>query len=122
MSLRAYQQAAQRAETPRDAEYRLFAQVTRALIEVKSLPRDQFSAWMDALDWNRRLWSALAADCARPDNALPAATRAQIISLSLWVGRYTSQVMRRRDDIEPLIDVNRMMMQGLSGRAEAASL
>ena len=31
MSLRAYQQAAQRAETPRDVEYRLFAQVTRAL-------------------------------------------------------------------------------------------
>jgi flagellar protein FlaF len=121
MSLRAYQQAAQRAETPRDAEYRLFSQVTRALIEVQSLPRDQFGAWMDALDWNRRLWSALAADCARPDNALPEATRAQIISLSLWVGRYTSQVMRRQEDIEPLIDVNRTMMQGLSARVGAVN-
>ncbi|HEX3405708.1 MAG TPA: flagellar biosynthesis regulator FlaF, partial [Caulobacteraceae bacterium] len=34
MSLRAYQQAAQRSETPRDVEYRLFAQVTRALMDV----------------------------------------------------------------------------------------
>src|SRR5579863_5598235 len=102
MSLQAYQQAARRSQTPRDAEYRLFAQVTRALMEVKSRPRDEFSAWMDALDWNRRLWSALAADCARPDNALPEPTRARIISLSLWVARYTSQVMRREEDIEAL--------------------
>ncbi|MCK5911706.1 MAG: flagellar biosynthesis regulator FlhF, partial [Caulobacter sp.] len=31
MSLRAYQQAATRAENPREMEYRLFGQVTRAL-------------------------------------------------------------------------------------------
>jgi flagellar protein FlaF len=122
MSLRAYQQAAQRSETPRDVEYRLFAQVTRALMDVRSRPRDEFSAWMDALDWNRRLWSALAADCARTDNALPDAVRAKIISLSLWVGRYTSQVMRREEEIDALIDVNRMMMQGLAARSEAAGV
>jgi len=33
MSLQAYQTAAQRSENPRDAEYRLFGQVTRALME-----------------------------------------------------------------------------------------
>ena len=33
MSLQAYQKAAQRAENPREAEYRLFGQVTRALME-----------------------------------------------------------------------------------------
>ena len=60
MSLRAYQQAAQRAETPRDVEYRLFAQVTRALIDTKAKPRDDIGAWMDALHWNRRMWAALA--------------------------------------------------------------
>jgi len=121
MSLRAYQQAAQRAETPRDAEYRLFAQVTRALIEVKETPRDDFRAWMDALDWNRRLWATLASDCARPDNELPPATRAHIISLSLWVSRHTSQVMRREEEIDPLIDINRTIMQGLSQRPPAVA-
>ena len=118
MSLRAYQQVAQRAETPRDAEYRLFAQVTRALIEIKSTPRAEVKAWMDTLDWNRQLWSTLARDCARPNNALPPATRGQIISLSMWVGRHTSAVMRRTGDIDDLIEVNRMMMQGLAGRPE----
>ena len=120
MSLRAYQQAAQRAETPRDVEYRLFAQVTRALMDVKSKPREDLAAWIDVLHWNRRIWAALADDCAQTDNALPEPTRAQIISLSLFVHRTTSQVMRREADIDVLIDLNRTMMQGLSGRPEAA--
>jgi flagellar protein FlaF len=120
MSLRAYQQAAQRAETPRDVEYRLFAQVTRALLDVKSTPREDVRAWIDILHWNRRVWAALADDCAQQDNALPDATRAQIISLSLFVHRTTSQVMRREAEIDVLIDLNRTMMQGLSGRPEAA--
>lgn len=120
MSLRAYQQVARRAETPRDVEYRLFAQVTRALMEVRSVPRSEFRVWMDALDWNRRMWATLARECAHPSNALPEATRAQIISLNMWVRRYTGQVMRREEDIEPLIDINRTMMQGLAGRVEPA--
>ena len=33
MSLQAYQQASARAESPRELEYRLFGQVTRALID-----------------------------------------------------------------------------------------
>ena len=120
MSLRAYQQAAQRAETPRDVEYRLFAQVTRALLDVKSTPREDIRAWIDILHWNRRVWAALADDCAQIDNALPEATRAQIISLSLFVHRTTSQVMRRETDVDVLIDLNRTMMQGLSVRPDAA--
>ena len=120
MSLRAYQQAAQRSETPRDIEYRLFAQVTRALMDVKAKPHEDVAAWIDVLHWNRRVWATLADDCSHPDNSLPEATRAQIISLSLFVHRHTSHVMRRKADIDTLIDINRMMMQGLSGRADAA--
>jgi flagellar protein FlaF len=120
MSLRAYQQAAQRSETPRDAEYRLFAQVTRALMEVKAKPREDVAAWIDVLHWNRRVWATLADDCSNPANALSDGVRAQIISLSLFVHRHTSHVMRREGDIDTLIDINRMMMQGLAGHADAA--
>jgi flagellar protein FlaF len=119
MSLRAYQQVARRAETPRDIEYRLFADVTRALLALKSTPRDEFRGWMDALHWNRRVWAALADDCAQPGNTLPESTRAQIISLSLFVHRHTSQVMRQEADLDTLIDLNRMIMQGLSPGAAA---
>ena len=121
MSLQAYQQAATRAESPRDLEYRLFAQVTRALMDASRLDRTEFGARMDALDWNRRLWSTLATDCGQPGNAMSPHLRASIISLSIWVGKHTSLVIRGREDFEPLIEINRMIMQGLSGGAQAAA-
>ena len=120
MSLQAYQRAAQRAETPRETEYRLFGQVTRALMEAAEADPSDFKTRIEALDWNRRVWSTLATDCATPENSLPLPVRAQIISISIWVSRHTSAVMRREETIEPLIDVNKIIMQGLSGRAEAA--
>ncbi|MFZ4607441.1 MAG: flagellar biosynthesis regulator FlaF [Caulobacter sp.] len=119
MGLQAYQRATARTENPREAEYRLFGQVTRALMEAAEKPPEDVIGRMDALDWNRRLWSALATDCSGPENLLPDALKAQIISLSLWVSRHTSAVVRREEDIDALIDINRIMMQGLSGRPEA---
>lgn len=114
MSLQAYQKAATWAESPRQMEYRLFAQVTLALMEAaKADPRD-LSARVDALDWNRRVWTALSDDCSSPGNGLPPQLRASIISLAIWVGRHTSKVIRGQDHVEPLIDINRMIMQGLA--------
>ncbi len=120
MSLQAYQRAAQQAESPRETEYRLFGQVTRALMEAAEVDPADFKTRIEALDWNRRVWTALAVDCATPENSLPLPVRAQIISLSLWVSRHTSAVMRRDESIEPLIDVNKIIMQGLAARAQAA--
>ena len=116
MSHQAYRQAAERAEHPRDSEYRLFGEVTRALMDVAALPGDSFVERIRALDWNRRLWMTLAADCARPGNTLPSELRAQIISLSMWVGRHTNAVVRQEEPIEPLVEINRIMMQGLGLR------
>jgi flagellar protein FlaF len=121
MSLQAYQQAATRAESPRETEYRLFAQVTLALMEAAKCEPTDIRGRIDALDWNRRVWSTLGTVCADSDNGLPEALRASIISLSIWVGKHTSQVIRRTEDIEPLIEVNRMIMQGLRGNGQAAA-
>ncbi len=119
MSLQAYKTAATRAESPRAMEYRLFGQVTRALMHASTLDKSDVAGRMDALDWNRRLWSALATACTDPGNALPQAMRAQFISLSLFVNRNTSEVMRGEDDFSTLIEINRMIMQGLSGQTDA---
>jgi flagellar biosynthesis activator protein FlaF len=121
MSLRAYQQAAARVESPRDAEYRLFGQVTRALISASEGDPDDLARRIDALDWNRRLWSTLARDCSEPANGLPISLRAQIISLSLFVSRHSSAVMRREDGFDALIDINKMIMQGLQPSSAAAA-
>ncbi|THD58046.1 flagellar biosynthesis regulator FlaF [Phenylobacterium sp.] len=121
MSLQAYRQAAARAESPREAEYRLFAQVTLALMEAAKADPKDVAARIDALDWNRRVWAALSDDCASPGNGLPKPLRASIISLAIWVGRHTSKVIRRQEQIEPLIEINRMIMQGLMPAPAAAS-
>jgi flagellar protein FlaF len=115
MSLQAYKTATTRAETPREMEYRLFGQVTRALMHASTVDPSDIATRIDALDWNRRLWSTLATDCASPDNTMDKALRAQIISISLFVGRHSSAVMRGEDDFEALIDINKMVMQGLAG-------
>ena len=114
MSLQAYHKAQRSAELPRDTEYRLFAQVTQALIEAGRKGRSDLAGLMDALDWNRRMWSVLASDCASSGNKLPDALRAQIVSLSLWVSRYSSEVARTGAAMEPLIDVNKTIMAGLT--------
>jgi flagellar protein FlaF len=120
MSLQAYHQAATRAESPRQTEYRLFAQVTMALMQAAKADPGDLGARIDALDWNRRIWTVLGDDCSNPANGLPAPLRASIISLSMWVGRHTSAVIRRQEEIEPLIEVNRLIMQGLAPGAVSA--
>ena len=121
MSLQAYKKIAHSAESPRDTEYRLFAQVTRALMEADKADPSDFQTRIDALDWNRRMWTALSNDCSTTGNGLPPQLRASIISLSLWVSKHTSLVMRREEEIEPLIEINRMIMQGLSPQGAGAT-
>ena len=119
MSLQAYEKTQRQSESSRDVEYRLFGQVTHALIEADKGDRTNFQQTIKALSWNRQLWSTLAVDCSTDSNQLPPATRAQIISLSLWVSRFSSQVMRSGETLLPLIEVNRTIMQGLAQRPAA---
>ncbi len=114
MSYQAYQSAASRAEDPRSAEYRLFGQVTRALLQARDLGVTEIARRADALDWNRRMWTAFAADCSSDANQLPESLRAGIISLSIFVSRQSSAAIRSNDELDTLIDINRTIMQGLA--------
>lgn len=116
MSIQAYQRAATQADTPRELEYRAFGQVTAGLVRMKELPEREITALAEVLDANRKLWNVLSADCSSSGNKLPMSLRAQIISLSLWVSRYSSEVLRTGAAMDPLIDVNRSMMEGLAPR------
>ena len=120
MSLQAYQSATTRSENPRATEYRLFAQVTRALIAARDNAGD-IKVRADALDWNRRMWSTLALDCSDDGNGLPETLRAGIISLSLFVSKHSSAVLRTGADMDTLIEINRMIMQGLAPPASEAA-
>ncbi|MFZ4686551.1 MAG: flagellar biosynthesis regulator FlaF [Hyphomonadaceae bacterium] len=120
MSIQAYQTAARKTETPRQTEYRAFAAATRGLIDAASLPESEIGRRAEALATNRRLWSLLAADCAVEGNSLPQSLRAQIISLSLFIDRHSSAVLRQGAAIDVLVDINRSIMQGLAPAQPAA--
>jgi flagellar protein FlaF len=113
MSIQAYQTAARKTEGPRQTEYRAFAVATRGLIDAASLPATEVGRRAEALAANRRLWSLLASDCATEGNQLPQTLRAQIISLSMFVDRHSSQVLRSGASFDVLVDINRTIMQGL---------
>lgn len=117
MSLKAYQTTQQANETSSQTEYRLFSDVTRALMEAKELETLN-SGLHEALHWNRQLWSTLATDCAVEGNRLPKQLRASIISISIWVGKYSSQVALGQADIQALIDINKNIMEGLAAQAQ----
>lgn len=120
MSIQAYQNAAKKTEGPRQTEYRAFAVATRGLIDAAGLPETEVGRRAEALAANRRLWSLLASDCAADGNALPQGLRAQIISLSIFVDRHSSAVMRSGATLDVLIDINRTIMQGLAPAQAAA--
>ncbi len=116
MSHQAYQSTQRVTEDSRTTEYRLFGQVTGALMDAKKNGITG-GPLAETVDWNRRLWGTLAADCMDERNRLPKEVRAQIVSLSLWVTRYSKDVMRQGASMDPLIEVNRTIMQGLQGAA-----
>lgn len=116
MTVQAYQRVATQAENPREVEYRVFGMVTAALLRARDAGKADLGALSKALYDNRRLWSTLLTDCARPENKLPAETRAQIISLAMFVDRHSSAVLRDGAEIDALIDINKAMMDGLAGR------
>lgn len=115
----AYRASRRTAETPRTTERRLFAQITAELEQID--PAAPAVTRIDALHRNREYWSALAADCAAPGNALPAPLRAGIISLALFVGRHSSAVMAGTGDVADLIAINRMMIDGLADATAGAT-
>jgi len=116
MTLQAYKNTQRITEEPRSTEYRLFGQVTGALIDVQKAGGGG-GPLVDAVDWNKRLWRTLAADCLDDRNQLPQEVRAKIVSLSLWIAKYSRKVTREGAPLDPLIQVNRTIMQGLKGAA-----
>ena len=72
-----------------------------------------------AIGRNHQLWSILVKDLAMADNGLPEPVKAQLIGLGLWSMRYSTLALLRDLPIEPLIDVNSNVLDGLATQAVA---
>ncbi|MBB5713664.1 flagellar biosynthesis regulator FlaF [Sphingomonas aerophila] len=112
MSLNAYQRARTMVEQPRGTEYRLMSQITGDMIKARDSGLCG-AALVPVLHRNREVWGAFTTACAGAENQLPDPLRASIISIGLWVDRFTSDVVTGRDSIQELIEVNCSIIDGL---------
>lgn len=119
MTYLAYERTRTMVENPRATEYRLISEISREVMAAWDRG-SRGAALMPALHRNREMWSTFAATCGAPGNTLSPEVRASIISLALWVDRHTSAVVAGRETIEPLLDVNRSLLEGLSPARLAA--
>lgn len=113
MSINAYRRVRGIAESPRAQEYRLMSEITGEMINARDAGLSGM-ALIPALHRNREVWTTFSAMCSAPGNKLPDGLRASIISLALWVERFTSEVVTGRDTIDELIMVNRSIIDGLA--------
>ena len=115
----AYKKALNKTASSRNAEYRLLAQVTAALIEAKEADGDmrkdpaKMKMRAHALNWNNEVWSTFMDDCRSEDNKLPEKLRGGILSLGIWVNKETQAALNGDVGLDALISVNRDIMKGL---------
>lgn len=109
----AYSSASDTIRTPKSVEYDVFAKVTSALRRAVTMP-DRAKA----LDDNLRLWVTLAADVASDGNKLPQQLRARIFYLYEFVSQHSQKMLRSKDDLSALVDVNTAIMAGLRQKAD----
>jgi flagellar biosynthesis activator protein FlaF len=126
MSLSAYKKTIKNTESPRDIERRILSQVTSDLEAIRDSvdgveADDRKSAITPSIRkalWdNQKLWITVKADLMSPENQLTPEVKADLISLAHWIDKQTSEILNGEGTVEPLIEVNRNIINGLSGRA-----
>ena len=105
--------------SPRSTERDAFLRVTDALEKGHATRDIRFPQYATALHDNQRLWTALGADVADPENGLPQELRARVFYLSDFTRNHTRKALRGEADAAPLIEINRAMIAGLATRGDA---
>jgi len=103
-------------ETPSGARERERQAIERSidLLEAadKSGPRSREA--IEAVLYVRRLWGVLIEDLADPENDLPQALRADLISIGLWIMREAEQIrLEKSSNFRGIIEVSSAIRDGL---------
>ena len=97
------------------------AQEARALDRIIAMLKEaagsgpQSRSGINALYQLRTLWSVFLEDLNSPDNGLPAALKARLISIGIWVLKEVER-LRAGDsqDMASLIEINQIIRDGLN--------
>jgi flagellar protein FlaF len=75
---------------------------------------------IEALHKTHQLWSLLVRDLAADDNQLPKFLKDELIGLGFWAMRYSIAATADDLPLQPLIDVNRNIADGLRAQVQSA--
>lgn len=76
---------------------------------------------IDALNKTHQLWSLLVRDLASNANRLPESLKKQLVDLGFWAMGYSVAAMGRDLALQPLIEVNQNILDGLRLQQAATS-
>lgn len=111
----AYARVSQASLTPRDLEASLLMKAAARLQAIEDNWDDRRGELDDALTYNRRLWTILAASATEPANPLPAAVKQNIANLAVFIFNRTIDAMLepRVERLRILVSINRDVAAGL---------
>jgi flagellar biosynthesis activator protein FlaF len=114
----AYARVATTTATPRDVEAQTLLKAAMKLQDAVN-GADPFSEQAKhALMFNRKLWTIFLSEAMRENNPQPFDVRQKIANISVFVLSQTAalQMSPQFDHFRPLIEINRNIAAGLSGR------
>ncbi|MCP3401277.1 MULTISPECIES: flagellar biosynthesis regulator FlaF [unclassified Bradyrhizobium] len=114
----AYARVATTTASPRDVEAQTLLKAANKLQDAIN-NADPFSEQTtQALMFNRKLWTIFLSEAMRDNNPQPLDVRQQIANISVFVLSQTAalQMSPQFDHFRPLIEINRNIAAGLSGR------
>jgi len=115
----AYARVANTTASPRDIEAQALLKAANKL-QAAVTSADPFDpSVMDALMFNRKLWSIFLSDALRDENPQPLDVRQKIANIGVFVMTQSAalQLAPQLDQFQALIDINRNIAAGLNGRA-----
>ena len=116
---KAYARVANTTAAPREIEAQALLKAANQLQDVVNNAGNDYERTCEALIFNRKLWSIFLSDVLRDGNPQPLAIRQNIANIGVFVLTQTAalQLNPQIDQFKPLIEINRNLAAGLSGRA-----
>ena len=113
MTSNPYESAIETTETPREREYRLLARANQMLAETKEV--EDVATLYRAVLFNRQIWNTFLVDLTDERNELPLELKGPLISIGIFVEKFSNKVCDGDESVDHLIDINRSIMEGLQG-------
>ena len=114
----AYARVANTTSSPRDIEAQALLLAANKLQAVMNNVDATYTQISEALIFNRKLWTIFLSEAQRDENPNSLDVRQNIANLGVFVLSQTAalQMSPQREHIKPLIEINRNIAAGLSGR------